>query len=831
MPDPRVEVGVLGMSTLTVDDASTSLSARRMRSLLAVLVLGQGRPLPAERIIDAVWDGRPSTSARNTLQGYVARMRRLLEPDRQPRVDGGLLPHGPGGYQLTLAAHLVDVSRFDGAVARAQEHVSALPDLTRPVLSTDASDQERAHAQIRDALTLWRGDPFLDLGDYAPAAVERRRLEERRVDAQTAAVVMEMMMGRSRSAAVSLEELVAAHPLREQLWQLWAVALVRSDRQAHALDTLARLRTTLAAELGIDPSPAASQLQRDILRQDPTVLGSRSAAAPSPGGPRPGRSSRAPQLRPAASTPTRVPLVGRERELHVLHETIHEVRQGVARHCVLVGDAGMGKSRLTAHLAGWVGEHDLAAVATVRNTETSQAPPLWALRRALSELSAQTGVPLAPSTGADGAAGIFTMTAELLDFLRDVTAVSPVLLVVEDAQWSDPAALEALGHVVEHLVDVPIMVLVSHRPEGDDRASDPLAVGITRSGGLSLELCGLTRADVALLATVLADRTLSGTEVDLLHEQTAGNPLYVVELLRRISTPDARLPRSLVTLIRRRTASLPPATVLALQVAAVLGRQFSVDLVRRSCGSVDLAEALEPARSARLLHQCTDAMWGFTDAVVHEACLESIRPLERGALHARVAEAMDATVRCPEDRIQLVRHWRAAGEQYAGRAWRSLTTAAARARELLRCSEEAQLLADALDLHRLDADGTEAERFWMLERRVSACRLSFDAEGASATALEAIATAEGMGRPDLAVHVAATVVDQLARRPSLSLVDPSEGAAARRLVLLAAVRTFLDASDSEIDVLVAEALSAVPGARDRSSTHLGGLSSLRTVTS
>ncbi|MFC6042714.1 BTAD domain-containing putative transcriptional regulator [Nocardioides hankookensis] len=827
MTHPRVDIGVLGTSTLTVGDRCTPLSAHRMRSLLAVLVLGHGRPIPVENIIDAVWSGRPSPSARNTLQGYVARMRRLLDPQRQPHADWKYLQLGPAGYQLTLPADQIDVSRFDNVVTVVQEQLSTLPDLTRPALSADMESHDRAQAAVLDALTLWRGDPFHDLGDHPLAAGERRRLEEARLDAQTAVAVLDLTMGRARSAAVALEELVAACPLREQLWRLWAVALVRCDRQAHALDVLTRLRTTLAVELGIDPSPAARRLQLDILRQDPSILGTQPMmvgrtlkdrdqpmAAPGP------VSKHATRF-----APNRLPLIGRERELLALKNAVRATVDGGVGHCEVVGDAGMGKSRLIADVVGWVREHHLAIVTSVRNPSAGQAVPLAELVRALTSLADRSGVPLPPQSllSPSLAATDLCPGAEAIsDFLRKACAIAPVLLVVEDAQWADTATLEILGYVAERLIDVPLMLVVSRRLGGGSSAGDALTVSMMRSGGVVLQLRELLRAEVELLATTVSDCILSEAEIDALHQRTGGNPQYVVEILRDGRPVDNRLPPSLAAMIRRRVEVLPPLTSVALQVAAVMGRQFSADVVLAygSAEGTDVAEGLESARAAGVVHHRSDGSWEFSSDVVHDALLGSIPPFDLSGLHARVAEAMHATQVGLESRAAVLLHWRNAGEQYTGRAWRSLTTAAARARVLLRYADEAELLGDALDFHRLDPDGTAAERYWMLLRRISACRLAFDPDGASAMAQEAIATAEALGRPDLAAQAATLMADQLAGHPPTNVPELVHGPTARRLLLLAAIQTFLVASDGDIDELMEQALSVLPGHRRMSMAQM-----------
>ena len=355
MGDAPVELGVLGPSIAQVDGVPVTLSAQRLRSLLAVLVLWRGQTVPAERIIDVLWEGSPSPGANNTLQGYVASLRRVLEPHRQPRAASAVLVHEPGGYRLRVRPDQVDADRFEAVVGAAQTFVQALPEPTRPLFTGDAAPAEELQADLTEAMRLWRGDAYLDLGDFTPASTERRRLDALRVDGRTASIVIDLALGRSAGAAGALEELVSAHPLREQLWGLWAVALVRDDRQAHALEVLRQLRTTLADELGIDPSPQIVRLQADILRQDPTIAGHLARPRPGPGA-RPAAVARGGgEVRPATEelpslSPYQAPLIGRDREVELLRRGMRTAAEGHARLFMVVGEAGAGKSRLTAEL-------------------------------------------------------------------------------------------------------------------------------------------------------------------------------------------------------------------------------------------------------------------------------------------------------------------------------------------------------------------------------------------------------------------------------------------------------------------------------------------------
>lgn len=276
MATSQVGLDVLGPTAARVGEVPVALGAARLRRLLGLLVLRRDQPAPADQIRDVLWEGTPPPGAGNTLHGYVAALRRHLEPERRARAASTLLVHEAGGYRLAVPPGQVDADRFEAAVRPGREHVDGLRDPVRPPLLTDPLAAERAEALKDDlaaALRLWRGEAYADLADLPVVLAERRRLDELRLDARVAGAVVDLSLGRSAAAAEALEQLVDAHPLREQLWGLWAVALVRSGRQADALEVLARLRRSLGDELGIDPGPDIVALQTAILRQDPSVVG------------------------------------------------------------------------------------------------------------------------------------------------------------------------------------------------------------------------------------------------------------------------------------------------------------------------------------------------------------------------------------------------------------------------------------------------------------------------------------------------------------------------------------------------------------------------------
>jgi DNA-binding SARP family transcriptional activator len=169
--------------------------------------------------------------------------------------DGGaLLSTVAPGYRLHLTAEQLDVHRFEMLVDQAA-----------------GSDAPAAAERLREALALWRGPALADLAyePFAQAAIGR--LEELRLLALERRIEADLQLGRHAELVPELEALVAEHPLREGLRAQLMLALYRTGRQAEALEQYQSARRTLVDELGIEPGPVLQELERSILRQDPSL--------------------------------------------------------------------------------------------------------------------------------------------------------------------------------------------------------------------------------------------------------------------------------------------------------------------------------------------------------------------------------------------------------------------------------------------------------------------------------------------------------------------------------------------------------------------------------
>jgi DNA-binding SARP family transcriptional activator len=264
-----VEFRVLGPLAIVRDGSELPTRGRRLRLVLALLLVNAGRMVPAERLVEDIW-GR---DARGTgpLRTYVWQLRRLLRDgrhhgDRSNGVDVPVLVSRAGGYLLDIDRDQLDANRFEAQVAAAR----ALAVSGRP---------QPALAHVDAALRLWRGPVFGDLTTALCLRGDVTRMEELLLDAQELRAELLLATGRHAHAIAELKALAGANAERERRWVLLMTALYQAGRQSEALRCFQEARTRLVDEVGIEPGRELRALEQAVLRQDPSLDGH-----PPPGG-------------------------------------------------------------------------------------------------------------------------------------------------------------------------------------------------------------------------------------------------------------------------------------------------------------------------------------------------------------------------------------------------------------------------------------------------------------------------------------------------------------------------------------------------------------------
>lgn len=240
----------LGPFQATHDGLPVDLGGQRQMAVLARLLVARGRAVPVNMLIDELWPGGPPAQALSTIQGYVSRLRRALEPGRAPREEAGVLVSAPPGYALRAEAGQVDSWRFETLVKQEGE-------------------AEQVWTAMEAALDLWRGPALAEFADLMWASTEASRLEELRLVAVERRAGAGLLLGRAAELVPDLEAYASACPLREEAWRLLAQALYRTGRQGDALGALRRAREVWRDELGLDLSGTLQRLEADMLAQAP----------------------------------------------------------------------------------------------------------------------------------------------------------------------------------------------------------------------------------------------------------------------------------------------------------------------------------------------------------------------------------------------------------------------------------------------------------------------------------------------------------------------------------------------------------------------------------
>ncbi|WP_405944127.1 BTAD domain-containing putative transcriptional regulator [Streptomyces sp. NBC_00932] len=388
------DILVLGPVELRVDGRREMYGSAKAVHMLAALALDVGTPVPLNTLAERLWDDDPPGKPNSSLHSYATRIRRRLGADR--------LPNEAHAYALDIDPDVVDHHRFLRLTTQARS-------------LSDSGDDTQALALLRQAESLWRGEPLTGLGGLWAERI-RRGLGERLLAATLLRAEIELGMGRFTALVPELTALVEQRPTDETVARHFMTAAYGCGRQTDALRAYETLRTLLRQE-GTEPGEALNRTYRLILDRSPVgeLLPQRVPGAP------------------AAPVPDNLPahaeLVGRTSELRHLETESPDITYVHS----ISGMAGVGKTLLALHTARRLSQHHPEGLHYLNLHGHSAGRQPLPPETVIATLLRQLGVP---------AGAVPHELDELSALWRTVLATRRVVVVLDDV--ADPRQVRPL---------------------------------------------------------------------------------------------------------------------------------------------------------------------------------------------------------------------------------------------------------------------------------------------------------------------------------------------------------------------------------------------------
>ena len=620
-----------------------TLSNSKAQALLAYLAVAPGRRHPRDKLATLLWSGVSDEQARQSLRQVLVTLRRVL------------------ANHANLIAEHAEVA-LEG------------PRLDVDVVRFEALVRDGSTRALAEAAALYQGDLLEGIRVKEPPfeewlLAERERLREMVVEALARLLEHQVGGGPATPAIRTAMRILTLDPARESVHRDLMRLFERQGRRGDALRQYRLCVDALQRELGLEPRPETRRLYQDIVRAGQTQDTS-TATEPTKGATMAHSRPRGLAVERAREA---VPLVGRDAELARLRQAIQATGRGEGRLVLVLGEAGIGKTRLLealeveAHQQGvrchlgrsYLSEQVLAFapwIDALRAGERLDDPqllaclgPAWVaeLARLIPELKLD-----APDRAGEGSHRLFEAVTRLVSCLA---AEQPILIMLEDLHWADEMSLRLLAFVARRIRSARVLVVATAREEEvagtptatvlDELSEDPLVERML--------LSPLSRQETTTLVRSLARASATTDTVARLAEQifsaSEGNPFMVVETMRALADGTAAqtsagsaLPDRVRQVITGRLERLGARSRGVLAAASVIGREFEFALLQRATG-LDEAEAAEEVEALvrRRIFRGVGERFDFVHDRVREVVHGQLLRPRRVLLHAAVAGALE----------------------------------------------------------------------------------------------------------------------------------------------------------------------------------------------
>lgn len=642
---PPLHLYLLGTFLLISGDTPVkTVTSPRLQSLLAYLVLHRDVPQDRSHLAFLLWPDSTEAQAHTNLRKLVHQLRKLL-----PGIDHFL--HADTQSLQWLPDHDVswslDVMQLEEALAQAAQ-------------AEQAQDAAALRQALEYAQRLYRGDLLPGCYDEWILS-ERDRLRQRYFTSSERLLVLLEQERDYETAITVAQQLLRQDPLQEatarQLMRLYAL---KGDRAA-ALRVYHSLASLLERELGTEPVELTrvayeTLLQADLPSRVPT--GSLSARQSAP------------------------PLLGRNAEWKSLQDAWRRAAGGQAHVVLLTGEAGLGKTRLAEEMEAWVSRQGFATASArcyATLGELAYAPlTSWlrsdALKSGFSILEGHTLTEIArlvpeaiakrPELARPAALTEGWQRQAFFEALAHavLNTDQPLLLLLDDVQWCDQETLHWLHYLLCFEPRARLLLVGTVRTEETSAAHPlfPFLAALQRDRLVTeLSLVPLTRSETISLAEHITGETLPSAMSNTLYQETEGNPLFVIEMLRAgrieqhdcthplLTHPASTLPPTIQTILSTRFAQLSPYARDIANVAAVIGHAFPFSILARASEQDEetVVQGLDELWQRRLVREQAGEIaetYDFSHDKLREYLYTSLSPTRRRLLHRRIADALQA---------------------------------------------------------------------------------------------------------------------------------------------------------------------------------------------
>lgn len=632
-----------------------------------IYLLGRFEVACGERVLQSgEWRRRKAAALlqRLALEGRLLRDEALnfLWPDSEPEAAANNLYRTLYSLRQTLDDALGEgvaeaTFTFNDGVLRLAEDVWVDVDAFEVL----CSGEEVTTSQLREGLALYQG-PLLPESVYDEWSGAPRQMLHRLYRDACLRFSHEVTRRREIEAAVTylrpfLEEDPADEDVHRHLMRLFAFLGRRHD----AVRQYQECMRALDEELGLPPTPETRALHQKIVRGELENLSSHPA-------PR--------QASPAAPSPPAIwaerrqpPIAGRRKELDRLHALLQEVATGQGKTVLIEGVTGVGKTRLARellHTASSMGMNVLWGAAYEYEGHLAYQPFAEAIDHYLAHAE-ENGLqnPLThftPQDAGDPQQARWALFSSTAAFLTELSIETPVILLLDDLHAADEATLQLFHYLARHTRSRPLLLGATYRTDVVfDAASSfgALLNALYREGlrdTITVEPLGAEA--IGGMVRHILDGDVERAVVDLVAEATEGNPFFAEEISRALvqsgqivqedgawhlrSGERVAIPGDLRQLLRQRIAQSGPATVSALEVAAIIGRTFDLSVLRRVAilDDVDLVEALDAASRAGFIED-VDRGYRFRHGLIRRALQQAQSKPRQRRLHALIAAAIE----------------------------------------------------------------------------------------------------------------------------------------------------------------------------------------------